>query len=150
MPAKLRIPKARYGRLSHAQEQMLRYGPIDEADDEARELWQHHRARLMATYNFGTRPAAWWCFEHPELCCDFDQQGSTLYEASLLLPGEKAALVAWWRGEFEKILDLEGTDAQAAHLRWADIPFSLFRKWGAVYAKKKPRGDLLQYRSSCP
>jgi hypothetical protein len=132
MSVKLRTPKARYGRLTHAQEQMLLYGPIDPADDEARELWLHWRDRLMAVYNFGSRPAAWWCFEHPELCCDVDQQRSTLYEARLLGEEEKAALVRWWRGEFEKILDLDGTAAQAAHLRWADIPFSLFRKWGAV------------------
>ena len=150
MPTK-RTPLRRRvrGELSSDQELALWLGcgrngsqPF-ETEDEARELWQRHAPRLMEIFaRNGHRPWGWWVFEAPpELEFDYDRERSMLFEAGLLEPGEAAALVVYWREQFERCHEpgfgycaglgkwLTGQAAREAHLRWADVPASLIAQW---------------------
>ena len=142
------IRRASRGALSGDQEQCLWLGVgrdkfpfIDE--DECREAWERHRARIMADHaRNGHRPYAWWIYDAPEgIEFDYDRERSTLYEAGLLDADEAAALVEYWKLEFQKAHApefaycagpgqfLKGRAAIEAHLRWADVPASLIRQW---------------------
>jgi hypothetical protein len=132
--------------LDHWQHQFLLYGPADLWNDafadeqEVREAWQYHRARILSSYRGGRRPWAWWALEsgrpHPG-----DREASTLYAMKVLSDEEHDELVAWWREQFERAQapdfwfclgpgrSLEGTPARRAQYRWADIPKSLLAQW---------------------
>ena len=122
-------------------------------EEEVEELWQRHRERLMEAHGrHGHRPMAWWWFEAPESlgAYDYDTERSTLYEAGLLDVDEAAALVAYWREEFERAhapgfavcmgmgdgpkggaIWLRGAQARQAHFEWCDLPKSLLDRWTA-------------------
>jgi hypothetical protein len=135
------------GRLSHEQEMVLQYGAEERwaeafaTEEEYRDAWIRNRDRLLAGYRNGRRPMAWWTLESPIAFPGYEQQQSVLYEANLLEPEERAALVEWWRAQFERAWAphffycegpgriLEGEPARKAHLRWADIPRELVREW---------------------
>jgi hypothetical protein len=130
------VRRSYWGRLTHAEEQVLLYGPIDSPDvfpdkAEQKAAWQHNRERLMGHCPEGRRPAAWWEFEGPPgVVCAFDRQSSTLYEAGLLGAVERDVLMAEWRAAFEHVLNSTMSKAQRLkHLLWVDMPPSLFDRW---------------------
>jgi hypothetical protein len=96
------------GRLSHEQEMVLQYGAEERwaeafaTEEEYRDAWIRNRDRLLAGYRNGRRPMAWWTLESPIAFPGYEQQQSVLYEANLLEPEERAALVEWWRAQFER------------------------------------------------
>ena len=147
-----RIPLRRRvrGELNSDQEMALWLGvgrngsfPFEDGD-EAHELWDRHRARLMDMFaTHGRRPMAWWRYDAPKgIQFDYDTERSTLYEAGQLSEPEAAALIAYWREEFERAQApgfgycagpgkwLTGQAAREAHHAWADIPASLVERWG--------------------
>jgi hypothetical protein len=122
--------------LSHEEAQFLLYGDDGrddcpfENEDQARAKWAVHRKLLLASYrNTGRRPIAWWQLEHAELRWKgYDRQRSVLFEANLLEPAEREALVAFWRAEFDAAQQLEPDARQKAYAE-ADIPRRLIREW---------------------
>lgn len=144
------LRRASRGALSSDQEQCLwlgvgRNGFPFEDEEEAREAWERHKARIMASYaKGGRRPQAWWVYDAPEgLEFDYDTERSTLFEAGLLEVEEAAVLIAFWREQFDRCHApdftycggpgqfLKGREATRAHLAWADVPASLVKKWSA-------------------
>ena len=142
------IRRASRGALSSDQEQCLwlgvgRNGFPFEDEEQAKELWERHKPRLMEAHaRNGHRPYAWWMYDAPEgLEYDYETERSTLFEAGLLEPEEAAALVASWRAEFDRChapdftycggpgLFLRGREAARRHLEWADVPASLIPQW---------------------
>ena len=118
-----------------------------ESEDEAEALWGRHRARLMEAHaRSGHRPAAWWIYEAEALGLTYpgyDCEQSYLFDHGQLGTEEAAALVAYWREQFERANEpgfgycsgpgrwLRGREAREAHIAWADIPRSLVEKWTA-------------------
>ena len=143
------IRHPRRGVLNHHQEMVLLYGEEPRWADafhseaEHREAWIRNRDRLLAGYRHGRRPAAWWTLESPIAFPGYERQQSVLYEANLLEPEERAALVAWWREQFERAWEphffhcdgpgrfFEGAVARRKHYAWADIPNELVKQWTA-------------------
>ena len=130
-------------------------------EDEARNLWERHRARLMALHaHNGRRPYAWWEFDAPRgarlrsgtpnnrrcsrLAC------STRTSARSLLHGGASSSSGATRRAFSMCVGpnvpwLTGRAARLAHLAWADVPGLLGREVGgatrasAWSAERKPR-----------
>jgi hypothetical protein len=141
------IARERRGRMTATQEMGLWLGtPAFESEDEARELWERNRGRLMAWFaHDGRRPAGWWEFDAPEgLVYDPDHEQSILYEAGLLTEPERDALLVYWREQFDRCHApgwlgvcegpgrwLKGREGRKAHLAWADVPKSLVERWTA-------------------
>ena len=124
--------------LSVPQEECLRYGPDERRDDpfisiaEARQAWFANRDRLLAGHGPGRRPFGWHEFEGgPNLPYDYDRERSLLFERGLLGESEKAELIAEWRREFQRAEQLDDAIRRAKHLKWADIPASLLKRWRA-------------------
>jgi hypothetical protein len=158
MPTNRRyVRHARRGRLNHAEEMTLIYGPDPrwdafDTDEEARTAWAQHRDRLLAGYRHGRRPMAWWTLESPVAFPGYEHQQATLFEANLLEPEERAELERWWHEQFERAqavdfwftvrpgVILTGEPARKAHYRWADIPASLRKEWTA---QRKRRGRTI-------
>ena len=146
------IRRASRGALSSDQEMCLWLGcgrdkfPFED-EEQVREAWERHGARIMADHaRGGRRPAAWWAYDAPEgIEFDYDTERSTLYEAGLLDADEAAALVEYWHGEFMKAYEpgftlcmgegpkgaiwLRGKAAREAHFEWCDLPKSLLVRW---------------------
>ena len=91
----------------------------------------------------GRRPAGYYEFEYAGRRPPYDLERSTLWREDLLTVEEKAELEAWWKVEFEKAHApdffistgsevLHGDAAVQAHLRWADVPHELARRWIAA------------------
>ena len=150
------LRRASRGTLAFSQEQELWLGictyPTFESEEERREAWERHRARLMDQFaHNGRRPAAWWTYEAPIPFPGRDVEQSTLFEAGLLGEGEAADLVEWWRSEFERASKpgfsycqgpgawQDGAAAREAHYAWADIPRCLLEKW----ARKKKGPSIM-------
>ena len=140
------IRHPRRGRLNHAQEMTLLYGPDPRWDafsseEEYRDAWERNRDRILAAYRHGRRPMAWWTFEAPIKFPGYERQQSALFEAGLLGEEEAATLVSEWREQFERAHDphffhcdgpgriLEGAPARLAHYRWMGAPKSLLARW---------------------
>jgi hypothetical protein len=141
------IQHPRRGRLTHAQDMMLQYGPADRwadafrDEDEHRDAWIRNRNRFLAWYRHGRRPMAWWRFEGPFPYPGYDAEPAALYEADLLGEEEAAELLSDWRREFERMYKpdffhcdgpgriLAGEAARKAHLKWAGIPRGLLKQW---------------------
>jgi hypothetical protein len=120
--------------------------------EEMHQAWLRHRDRLMGAWaKHGKRPAGWWEFEAP-FPRPFEREQSTLFEANLLDPEERAELVAWWHREFERAWEphffhvdgpnrvFEGAVARRKHWNWADIPASLLKEWTA---RRRRRGRAI-------
>jgi hypothetical protein len=121
--------------------------PAFDSDEQRRAVWFRHRARLMENHGSrGRRPAAWWRYEAGDLHYPgYNRERSTLYEAGLLAEAERAELLAYWRGQFERAWDpnffhcggpgkiLHGAAARRAHFEWADIPPALVEAWSAEH-----------------
>jgi hypothetical protein len=93
------IRHPRRGRLNHAQEMTLRYGPEPRWDafrseEEHRDAWLRNRDHMLAGYRHGRRPQGWWRFETSLKYPGYDHERSTLFDADLLAPEERAELVA--------------------------------------------------------
>jgi hypothetical protein len=143
------IRHPRRGRLNHAQQMTLQYGPDPRWDafrseDEHRDAWLRNREHMLATYRHGRRPMAFWRFEAGDLRYPgHETERSTLYQAGLLGEEERRELLAEWRQEFERAQapdfwfclgsgrSLKGASARRAHYRWAGIPRELVREWTA-------------------
>ena len=152
------IRHPRRGRLNHAQEMTLLYGPDPRWDafhseEEYRDAWERNRDRILAAYRHGRRPMAWWTFEAPIKFPGYEHQQSALFEAGLLGEEEAATLVSEWREQFEHAHDphffhcdgpgriLEGAPARKRHFRWADIPAPLVKRWTA---QRRGRGRTVR------
>ena len=141
------IRHPRRGRLNHAQEMTLLYGPDPRWDafrseEEYRDAWERNRDRILAAYRHGRRPMAWWTFEAPIKFPGYEHQQSALFEAGLLGEEEAATLVSEWREQFEgpgRIF--EGAPARKRHFRWADIPAPLVKRWTA---QRRRRGRTVR------
>jgi hypothetical protein len=116
------------------------------ASQEARQAaWLRHRHLFIGKLpsSPGRRPAAWWEYDSPIRYRGYDRERSILYEAGMLGDGERIALEAEWRHEFDRAQKpdfaycagpgpwLEGAAARRAHYQWADIPRQLVRQWTA-------------------
>ena len=91
------IRHPRRGRLNHAQEMTLLYGPDPRWDafrseEEYRDAWERNRDRILAAYRQGRRPMAWWTFEAPIKFPGYERQQSALFEAGLLGEEERPRL----------------------------------------------------------
>jgi hypothetical protein len=151
------------GRLNHAQQMTLQYGPDPRWDafhseEEHRDAWVRNRDRILAGYRHGRRPMAWWRFEAPFQYPGYDKEQSTLYEAELLGEEEREQLVARWRAHFAQAQQpgfmycvghakrgdtfatwLKGAAARKAHYRWSGIPHSLLKEWLRGRPRSAPR-----------
>ena len=141
------LHRAHRGRLSHAQEMTLHYGPdarwdAFHSETEYRDAWIRNRDRMLALCRHGRRPAAWWRFEAGDLRYPgYEREQSTLYEAGLLGEDERTGLLTFWRKEFERAHEphffhcegpgriFEGAKARRRHFCWADIPRELLKEW---------------------
>jgi hypothetical protein len=106
--------------------------------------WAAGRAVVMRLWgSHGRRPAGYYEFEYAGRRPPYDLERSTLWREDLLTVEEKAELEAWWKVEFEKAHApdffistgsevLHGDAAVQAHLRWADVPHELARRWIAA------------------
>lgn len=106
-----RTPVAREprGRITPEQELALRYGhPPDAFESEAEEAaaWAKHRGSMLHLFaRNGHRPIAWWRHDAEELGLvwpGYDREKSTLYEAGALSEPEAAALIMFWREQFDR------------------------------------------------
>ena len=153
------------GRLNHAQDMTLQYGPDPRWDAfrdaaEQRNAWIRNRDRLLAWYRHGRRPAAWWQFEAPIRYPGYDKEQSTLYAAGLLTAEECAELDDFWRKEFERAQQpdffhcegpgqfLKGEPAKRAHYQWADIPRALVKQWTAH--RRRPSRTIRELEATSP
>jgi hypothetical protein len=121
--------------LSSDQWDFFMFGPDERRDDpfvtieQARQAWLANRDRLLANRAPGHRPWAWHEFEAPaDLPYDYDRETSLLFERGLLGESEKAELISFWRKEFERVQELDEA-ARRRHLKWADVPASLVKRW---------------------
>jgi hypothetical protein len=154
------------GRLNHAQEMTLQYGPDPRWDafrseEEFRDAWIRNRDRLLAWYRHGRRPMAWWRFESPIPYPGYDRERSALFEAGLLGEEEREQLVVHWRAHFAQAQQhgfmfcvgrttpnatgatwLKGVAAKKAHYRWSGIPRSLLREWLRSRPRSAPRPSV--------
>jgi hypothetical protein len=113
------------GRLSHGQRMVFLFGYdekwdnafVDQADYEA--TWVLYRERMLANYQYGRRPQAWWILEAPFEYPGYNEERQVLFAAGLLEPAEREELVREWREDFE-----------SGH-RWSDVPPSLWGEWEA-------------------
>jgi hypothetical protein len=138
------------GRLTASQEQELWLGPspywgsLFTDEEHVRAAWLQHRTRLLELFgSHGRRPLAWWSFEAPIKHPGYDRERSTLYEAGLLAEAERAELLRYWHGQFDRARApdffccmapgriLHGEAARRAHFEWADIPRPLVEAWNA-------------------
>jgi hypothetical protein len=158
--------------LSHEEEMSLELGDVVgerspfESEEERRAAWERHRDYLMARCDDGSRPAAWWDFDGPQLGVrrpprlEYDK--ATLWEARLLTPQEVTMLEARWRKEFDHAnspdyvgecigydrerhcaIWAEGDKARKAHYRWAEIPHTLIKRWTKERKRRgRARGTL--------
>jgi hypothetical protein len=108
--------------------------------------WLRHRHRLIGTLpsSPGRRPLAFWQYDAPMRWPGYDAERSTIYEAGLLGDDERAALEAEWRREFDRAQRLPTGEARRGHLRWADVPDELVRRWTLAATKKKPLRRALE------
>lgn len=124
--------------LSSREWEFLTYGPDDRWDDpftsieEARQAWLTNRERLLADHGPGRRPWGWHEFEGPpDLPYDYDRETSSLFERGLLGESEKAELISFWRAEFLRAQELGDVVQRRRHIKWADVPASLVKRWRA-------------------
>lgn len=67
-------------------------------DDERREAWRIHRAKLLEQAHAGSRPLAWWDFEHPgERPRSGGEETLRLLELDEIGADELRVLKRWWR-----------------------------------------------------
>jgi hypothetical protein len=142
------------GRLNHAEEMTLVYGPDPRWDAfrteaECADAWIRNRDRILAGYHHARRPWAWWHYEAGDRYPGYDREQSTLFEANLLGPQERAELECWWHEQFLRAWNpqffhcngpgriLEGEPARKAHFKWADIPARLVKRWSAEYRRRE-------------
>jgi ABC transporter substrate binding protein len=139
------LHRAHRGRLTHAEQMVLQYGPDPRWDafrteEEYREAWALNRDRLLACYPPGRRPMAWWRFESLIAYPGHDREQATLYQSGLLGEEEAAALVTEWRREFLRAHGphffhcgagriLKGAAARRAHYKWMGAPKALLAHW---------------------
>lgn len=101
---------------------------------------QHSRLVLRLFAHGGRRPLIWWefsGFRYPGI----DRERSFLFEHDQLEPDERAELIGYWRGEFERTRApdfaicvgpgrwLDGDSARHVHLRLCDCPRGLVEQW---------------------
>ena len=145
------------GHLTYEQEMELWLGPSHRGSafgsrEELHQAWLKHRDRLMATFaRNGKRPAGFWEFEAP-FPRPFEREQASLFEANLLEPEERAALVERWREQFERAWEphffhcegpgrfFDGAVGRRKHYAWADIPRELVREWTA---QRRRRGRTI-------
>lgn len=141
--------------LTGSQEMSLWLGPLDEepfASPAARKAaWERHKHRLIGVLpsSPGRRPMAWWGYDAPIKWPGYDRERSTLWQADGLLGAEeRARLEGGWRREFDRAQRLPAGEARRGHLRWADVPDELARRWILAATKKKPLRRALERPSS--
>jgi hypothetical protein len=158
-----RTPIARRHRgLSHFEQMSLEYGEAAhrsgfESEEARREAWFRNRDHILAGYQHGRRPAAWWDYESPiARPHNYEYEVAVLFEAELLSAEEKADRIANWRSQFDKAQEpgfmfcighakpddtfatwLTGAPARRAHYEWAGIPRDLIRHWTAERRRRK-------------
>ena len=145
MPTNRRyVRHARRGRLNHAEEMTLIYGPDPrwdafDTDEEARTAWAQHRERLLGGAGTG---AARWLGGRSNRRSHFRDTNINRrrYRGRLLEPEERAALVEWWRDQFERAWEphffhcegpgrfLRASQRGRRH-SWADIPRESVKEW---------------------
>jgi hypothetical protein len=114
------------------------------------DAWQRARERLMAMSNPGRRPAAFYELEHPGVRRSYDSERSDLWRKGLLTAEETVTLEREWKTEFKKAQApdfsinagdglLHGDAAVQAHLRWADVPIELIKRWTDAARRRRPR-----------
>jgi hypothetical protein len=145
-------------RLTDRELDFLRYGPRDDADDDAfadeaaaRAAWEENRESILAWYQSGRRPWAWRAFDRPDVSWrGYAREQSILWAAGVLGAEEKVAVERLWFNEFTKAQDanffhclgpdrfLKGDEARKAHYRAVDIPSELIRRWERRQRKESP------------
>jgi len=135
--------------LSELQELWLGAHPTSgshfRSREELVEAWETGRAVVMRLWgSHGRRPAGYYEFEWEGPRPAYDVERSSLWRAGVLSEAERNELEAEWKAEFEKAHTpnffistgpdeaLHGDAAVAAHLRWADVPRELVRRWTAA------------------
>jgi len=144
------------GSLSAGQLMELQYGPNPSAGslfgsrEELERAWRRSRERLMEGCRPGRRVMGWWEFEATIPYPGRDLERGVLWRSNVLGAEEKAELEAWWRQEFAKAHApdffvhtgdevLHGDAAIEAHLRWADCPRELARRWKKAERRRRAR-----------
>ena len=76
-----------------------------------------------------------------------------MWRKGLLTAEEKVTLEREWKMEFQKAQApdfsintgdgevLHGELARIAHLKWADVPYELVRRWTAAVRRRRPRAE---------
>ena len=141
--------------LSELQELWLGAHPTTGSHFRSREelvaAWEAGRAVVMRLWgSHGRRPAGFYEFEFDGPRPAYNVERSTLWRAGVLSAEEKAELEAEWKVEFERayapnffhhdgVEVLHGEPAVQAHLRWADVPRELTRRWAAARKRRSGR-----------
>jgi hypothetical protein len=124
-------------------------GSFFSSREELRAAWETHRDEIMRRWgNHGRRPAGFYEFMWDGPRPAYDVERSTLWRAGLLSETERAQIEAEWRQEFERAHKpdffhhtgsevLHGEPAAQAHLRWADVPRELVRRWTAARKRRE-------------
>src|SRR5262249_47630281 len=115
------------------------------ADEQVRRrLWREHRDRLLGWWGRdGRRPQAWWQYDSPIPYPGYDVERSTLFAANLLAEAECAALLKFWRAQFERLMDPNFGDVAACekHIEYCDMPRSLLAQWANEYLQRKHKKE---------
>jgi hypothetical protein len=119
------------------------------------EAWTRLRDIVMAMYaKDGRRPMGWWQCEAPGLGLTYpgdEREQSYLYDASVLPENERAELLSYWRGEFERAYAPGyGAERRRKHFREIDLPRSLRRKWTAERKRRAKAIHKLTKASELP
>jgi hypothetical protein len=128
-------PQAGEPKLSRDQERELWLGPAANGSlfasrEQLQQAWAQHGARVQAIFAVpGRRAAGWWEFEFPGPYPGFNRERSFLYTSGFLSDAERVELETYWRRAFEHAEALGDAAARRKHLRWADVPAELARRW---------------------
>ena len=141
--------------LSELQELWLGAHPTTGSCFRTREelvaAWQAGRAVVMRLWgSHGRRPRGFYEFEWPGDPPAYDVERSCLWRSGVLGPEEKLEVEREWRREFETAQApnfsvntgdeiLHGDAAVQAHLRWADVPRELVKRWTAAARRRRGR-----------
>ena len=141
------------GELSPGAKMELWLGPNPSGSyfssrEELVQAWETHQDEIMARWGRGgRRPAGFYEFVWDGPRPPYDQERSTLWRAGVLSVDEKVALEREWKVDFEKAHRpdffhhtgrevLHGDAAVQAHLRWADVPRELVKRWTAALQRR--------------
>jgi hypothetical protein len=134
--------------LGPAELQELQLGPSPNLGSYFRDraalhaAWLQSRAELLQHCSPGRRPQAFYEFEWEGDRPPYDLERSELWKRGLLTEQERLALEREWRTEWDFCHKpdfviarswpdglLKGAAARAEHLKWADVPAALRRRW---------------------